>query len=63
MPSSSNLMKLAKALNVRSEYFFRPIKVELKGVQYRKRASTPQKALAKIESDVLVQIERWLMLI
>lgn len=56
-------MKLAKALNVRSEYFFRPIKVELKGVQYRKRASTPQKALAKIESDVLVQIERWLMLI
>ncbi|MFU8785486.1 helix-turn-helix domain-containing protein [Aliidiomarina sp.] len=59
MPSSSNLMKLAKALNVRSEYFFRPMKVELEGVEYRKRASTPQKTLAKIKSDVLDQVERW----
>ncbi|WP_241972453.1 helix-turn-helix domain-containing protein [Aliidiomarina haloalkalitolerans] len=59
MPSSSNLMKLAKALNVRSEYFFRPMKVEVQGIEYRKRASTPQKTLAKIHGDVLDQVERW----
>ncbi|BDX04623.1 helix-turn-helix domain-containing protein [Planctobacterium marinum] len=59
MPSSSNLLKLAKALDVRTEYFFRPTKVQLEGVEYRKRASTPKKTLARINGDVLDQAERW----
>ncbi|MCZ4337884.1 helix-turn-helix domain-containing protein [Shewanella colwelliana] len=59
MPSSSNLLKLAKALDVRTEYFFRPTKVKLEGVEYRKRASTPKKMLDRINGDVLDQAERW----
>lgn len=59
MPSSGVLLKLAKALQVRSEYFFRPQKVELKGVEYRKRANTPAFILKRIEADVLDQAERW----
>lgn len=59
MPSSSKLLKIAQALNVRSEYFFRPIKVDLKGVEYRKHANTPQKLLDQINGDVLEQAERW----
>ena len=59
MPSSSNLLKLAKALDVRTEYFFRPVKVELQGVEYRKRANTPQKLLDQINGDVMDQAERW----
>ena len=59
MPASGNLLKLAKALGVRSEYFFRPATVTLGPVEYRKRAATPQKLLAKIEADVLDQAERW----
>ncbi|MEX0615311.1 MAG: XRE family transcriptional regulator [Methylophaga sp.] len=59
MPSSANLLKIARTLNVRSEYFFRPVKVELKGVEYRKHANTPQKLLNQINSDVLEQAERW----
>lgn len=59
MPSSSNLLKLAKALAVRSEYFFRPTKVKLEGIEYRKRASTPKKMLDRINGDVLDQAERW----
>lgn len=59
MPSSSNLLKLAKALDVRTEYFFRPVKVELQGVEYRKRANTPQKLLDRINGDVMDQAERW----
>lgn len=59
MPSSGVLVKMAKALGVRSEYFFRPTVVELAGVEYRKRASTPTKLLRKIEADVLDQAERW----
>jgi Zn-dependent peptidase ImmA (M78 family)/DNA-binding XRE family transcriptional regulator len=59
MPTSGNLLKLAKALKVRSEYFFRPVQVELQGVEYRKRASTPQKVIDQINGDVLDQAERW----
>lgn len=63
MPSSAQLLKLSRALNVRSEYFFRPIDIELKKVEYRKRASTPKKLLARIEADVLDQAERWTTLL
>jgi Zn-dependent peptidase ImmA (M78 family)/DNA-binding XRE family transcriptional regulator len=59
MPSSGKLFKLSKALGVRSEYFFRPTKVELSGIEYRKRASTPQKTLDRINGDVLDQAEQW----
>jgi Zn-dependent peptidase ImmA (M78 family)/transcriptional regulator with XRE-family HTH domain len=59
MPSSGVLVKIAKALDVRSEYFFRPTVVELARVEYRKRSSTPTKLLRKIEADVLDQAERW----
>ncbi|MNJ26576.1 hypothetical protein D3C77_210640 [compost metagenome] len=59
MPSSGILIRLSKALAVRVEYFFRPVKVELTGVEYRKRSSTPQSTLKRIEADVLDQAERW----
>lgn len=59
MPSSGVLVKMAKALSVRSEYFFRTSAVKLEDVEYRKRAGTPNKLLRKIEADVLDQAERW----
>lgn len=62
MPGSAMLLKLAQALQVRTEYFFRPWQVELKGIEYRKRGSTPASLLKRIEADVLDQAERWLEL-
>lgn len=59
MPTSANLLKLAKTLGVRTEYFFRPVKIALEGIEYRKRASTPQKLLDQINGDVMEQAERW----
>ncbi len=61
-PSSGVLLSLAKALNVRTEYFFRPVKVELTEVEYRKHSKLPAKVLQQIEGDVLEQIERFLEL-
>lgn len=61
--TSNNLIKLAKALNVRSEYFFRPTTVELTAVEYRKQAGTPTKLLNKINADVIEQAERWFELL
>ena len=63
MPSSRHLLSLAAALGVRTEYFFRPIKVELQGVEYRKRSSTSKKVLNQINGDVMEQAERWSELI
>ncbi len=61
-PSSGVLLALARALGVRTEYFFRASAVELKEVEYRKHARLPKKILRQIEGDVIEQIERYLEL-
>lgn len=58
MPSSDILLQLARALRVRSEYFFRPDAVALEGIEYRKRNSLPKKRLDAITHEILDQIER-----
>jgi len=57
-PTSTTLLKLARALNVRTEYFFRPETVALDRIEYRKRSSLPKKRLEAIEHEVIDQIER-----
>ncbi|WP_024460175.1 ImmA/IrrE family metallo-endopeptidase [Marinimicrobium sp. LS-A18] len=59
MPTSANLLKLAKALEVRTEYFFRPVNVTLERVEYRKRSGTSQALLNQVTGDVMDQVERW----
>ncbi len=61
-PSSDILLKLAKALNVRVDFFFRPIKVSLENVKFRKRKKLRGKAEEAIKFDVISQIERRLEL-
>ena len=62
MPASDMLLALARALNVRAEYFFRPELVELEGVDYRKRSTLPKKRLDAITHELLDQVERRLEL-
>ncbi|WP_409011108.1 helix-turn-helix domain-containing protein [Aeromonas salmonicida] len=59
MPSSSVLIKMSRVLGVRSEYFFRPVRVELARIEYRKRSNTPASLLNRIKADVIDQAERW----
>lgn len=59
-PNSSQLIKLAKALGVRTEYFFRPFTVKLDAnIEYRKRPTASSKLLERIRADVEEQAERW----
>jgi len=58
MPSSDILIGLSRALQVRTEYFFRPETVDLDGIEYRKRSSLPKKRLDTITHEVIDQIER-----
>lgn len=61
-PSSRVLLSLSKALAVRTEYFFRPVKVELQELKHRKHSQLPKKALEQIEGDVKEQLERFIEL-
>jgi len=57
-PSSSVLLALAKALDVRTEYFFRNANVSLENVEYRKDDKLPEKIHNTIIADIVDQIER-----
>ena len=61
-PSSRVLLELSKALGVRTEYFFRPVKIELQEIKHRKHSLLPKKALDQIEGDVKEQLERFIEL-
>ncbi len=62
-PSSATLIRLSRALDTRTEFFLRPTAVELPRPEYLKRASFPKKQQARIEADVLDQVERFLELL
>lgn len=61
-PSSGVLLSLAKALRVRTEYFFRQVQVDLKEVSYRKHPDMPEKEKTRVLAEVHDQLERWLEL-
>lgn len=61
-PSSDVLLRLAKSLGVRIEYFFRNEEVELVNIEYRKRGVLNASAKKKIIADVKDQLERWIEL-
>jgi Zn-dependent peptidase ImmA (M78 family) len=52
------MLGLGRALGVRSEYFFRPEKVAMSEVEYRKRAARPKKRLDAISHEILDHVER-----
>jgi len=58
IPSSDILIKFAKALHVKVEYFFRPERFTLENIQYRKHADMPERQLEEIRAKMLDQIER-----
>ena len=47
VPGSAILIRMAKALKVKIEYFFRPTTVTLATPTYRRRASLPKRAGSK----------------
>ncbi len=62
MPDSKKMIALAKALDVKLEYFFRParINIELSEPAYRKRSSMSNKRLNAIRENVRDLVERYM---
>lgn len=61
-PSSDVLLRLAQALNVRVEYFFRTATLELSEMDFRKHPKLAKKEEDRVLADVREQLERWLEL-
>jgi len=59
-PGSDVLLRLAKALNVRFEYFFRPVTAVLSPAQYRRKTQLGAKARRAVERRVAEEVERCL---
>jgi Zn-dependent peptidase ImmA (M78 family)/DNA-binding XRE family transcriptional regulator len=57
MPSSEVLLRLARALRVKVEYFFRPGGFTLGKLQYR-HTNMPKKQLDEIRAQIMDQVER-----
>ncbi|MEX0900341.1 MAG: XRE family transcriptional regulator [Gammaproteobacteria bacterium] len=61
-PASDVLLRLASALGVRTEYFFRSKTVELRELEFRKHPRLPKALQRKIEANATDQMERFLEL-
>ena len=60
VPSSAVLLRLARALGVKTEYFLRPVTVSVTALSYRRRASLPRKQEYAIIGRVQDWLERYL---
>lgn len=62
IPSSGVLLALSKALGVSLSYLLDTQGIELRGVEFRTKASTSARDRAKVETEVLEWIERYLQI-
>lgn len=60
MPNSAVLIKLAKALKVKPDYFFRPLGEEITNIEFRKRTALGVKKTNAIKQKVAESVERYL---
>lgn len=59
-PGSDVLLRLAKALGVKFEYFFRPVEVKLTKPEYRRHSGFSEKQRSALENRILEKLERYL---
>lgn len=61
-PNSTRLLQLARALNVKPEYFFRSDSVTLAPLEFRKLAKMPKYRQAQVEEQMREHLERYIAL-
>jgi len=61
-PSSDVLIRLALALGVKPEYFYRHSKIELSRIQFRKRSKLPAKIIESLKQRTIDFLERYIEL-
>ena len=59
-PNSTILIELSKALNVSIDFFFRPYKINISDIEFRKKSKLSVTSLKGIKENVLDRIEKYL---
>jgi Zn-dependent peptidase ImmA (M78 family)/DNA-binding XRE family transcriptional regulator len=62
MPDSKVLIALSKALNVKTDFFFRQQTVEISNIEFRKKGSLTVKKIDSIKENIKDSIERYVEL-
>lgn len=62
VPNSARLLQLAKILELKAEYFFRPVEVRLERVEFRKKTRLTKKDREAIVEQTRDHLERYLIL-
>lgn len=62
MPDSTVLVALADALNVKTDYFFRPYTVSIENIEFRKKSKLPVKSVAAIKEEVTDRLANYIEL-
>lgn len=60
MPTSTNLLKLGKSLNVKIDYFFKPNKIKLGALNFRKKSIFSNKKKDSLEQLIKLNLENYL---
>lgn len=60
IPTSTNLIKLGKALNVKMDYFFKPSRIDLGVLNFRKRSKFSIKKQRSLEQLIKLNLENYL---
>ena len=60
IPTSTNLIKLGKALNVKMDYFFKPSRIDLGVLNFRKRSNFSSKKQSSLEQLIKLNLENYL---
>ena len=59
MPDSRTLLALSEALDIKVDYFFRPISINIDHIEFRKKAKLGVKIIASIKETVRDKVERY----
>lgn len=60
IPTSSNLLKLGKSLKVKIDYFFKPSKIELGVLNFRKKSSFSNKKQESLKQLIKLNLENYI---
>ena len=60
IPTSTNLIKLGKAFNVKMDYFFKPSRIDLGVINFRKRSKFSSKKQSSLEQLIKLNLENYL---
>ena len=60
LPDSTVLIRLARILGVKTDYFFRPFSIALSGIEFRKKSTMSVKSGKSVQQMVLDNVERYI---